>query len=203
MKATKAAEWFLGTIPSLQRGYLDENTKLNKLLFFSDLMYSSVNDGNLIDEGFEKWDGGPVIREIYRGYRYENLGSQSNYDTHISDPEILKIFRIIEFIFGDMSACELSDESHKSGIWKRATRNEKIDFSTIDPGEKQWMCNLYSLYADFDFDNCGIEKVNGNKYFYDKKNMSITDDVLSQLEQIKEKQDPMFIEMIDGGLVFS
>ena len=100
MKANLLAKWFMKTNPSLKNGYIDENTKLNKLLFFSSSMYYATQNENLTDEKFEKWDNGPVIRKIYTDYRYNNLSSFPDSDIVIEDDEILKILNIINRGYG-------------------------------------------------------------------------------------------------------
>ena len=79
MKAVDLAKWFIYKNPNLSRGYIDENTKLNKLVYFSNLMYYSLKNENLIEDNFEHWDHGPVVREIYKSYRYGDLSSYSKY----------------------------------------------------------------------------------------------------------------------------
>lgn len=203
MKAINLAEWYLNKIPSLLDGYRDENTKLNKLLFFSNLMYYSVYGKTLINEDFEKWDNGPVIREIYKDYRYNGLSNKKNLNIEISDKDTLQILQIINLVYGDMNGSELSAESHKFSIWEDAERNQKINFSNIDSKEKKLMKSIFELYKDFDFNIFGIEKINGNKYFYDKNNIEMTEKLINDLEKIPFRPEPIFIELIDDEVVFS
>lgn len=203
MEAIKTAKWFLNSNPSLRNGYNDGNTKLNKLLYFSNLMFYSVKGENLVEEPFEKWDNGPVIREIYKNYRYNGLDCAGNLYVDIKDKEILQILHIVDFVYGDMSARQLSEESHKSSIWQDAEKNQYIDFSNIDEKEKKLMTNLYETYANVDFQNLGTEKINGNKYYYDKRDIQMTDELILDLEKLPDNSEPMFLEMIDGELVFS
>ncbi|ETU65088.1 MULTISPECIES: Panacea domain-containing protein [Bacillota] len=203
MEAIKTAKWFLNSNPSLRNGYNDGNTKLNKLLYFSNLMFYSVKGENLVEEPFEKWDNGPVIREIYKNYRYNGLDCAGNLYVDIKDKEILQILHIVDFVYGDMGARQLSEESHKSSIWQDAEKNQNIDFSNIDEKEKKLMTNLYETYANVDFQNLGTEKINGNKYYYDKRNIQMTDELILDLEKLPDNSEPMFLEMIDGELVFS
>ena len=65
------------------------------------------------------------------------------------------------------------------------------------------MTNLYETYANVDFQNLGTEKINGNKYYYDKRNIQMTDELILDLEKLPDNSEPMFLEMIDGELVFS
>lgn len=204
MKANLLAKWFMKTNPSLKNGYIDENTKLNKLLFFSSSMYYATQNENLTDEKFEKWDNGPVIRKIYTDYRYNNLSSFSDSDIVIEDDEILKILNIINIVYGDMDAKTLSHKSHESLIWKNAQRNEELDFSNMSEEERNFMTNVYQAYKGLDFENLRMEKINGNRYFYFQNNIKDFDeDLIKKLETVPTGAEPSFIELIDGEYVFS
>ena len=78
-----------------------------------------------------------------------------------------------------------------------------IDYKNIPQGLKDFMVNLYNLTKDYDFDNIGVEIVNGNKYIYFKDEMEMTEDIMNQLKAIEKQNTTNFIEMIDGELVFS
>lgn len=203
MKAKELAKWFMNSNSALCNGYNDGNTKLNKLLFYSNLMYYCINDSKLIDEPFEKWDKGPVIRSLYADYKYNELYNIELSDVKIEDDIALKILNIINLVYGDMSAKDLSEKSHESPIWQTAQRNEVLDFSNVSEDEKRLMNNLYMLYKNFDFENCGIEKVNGNKYYFDKRCVEANDELIKYLETIPYGSDPKFIELIDGEYVLS
>ncbi|HFU4006949.1 TPA: type II toxin-antitoxin system antitoxin SocA domain-containing protein, partial [Streptococcus suis] len=60
------AKCFLSINPSLRVGNFDNNLKVNKLLYFASLMYFSLFNDDLIDDYFERWDNGPVVREVYK-----------------------------------------------------------------------------------------------------------------------------------------
>lgn len=62
MSAIDFAKLFLINNPSLLKGGIDENHKLNTLLCFSNLMYLSVYEKKLIDDKFEKIEGYPVVK---------------------------------------------------------------------------------------------------------------------------------------------
>lgn len=202
MNAVTIAEWFLMKNPVLCNGYNDENTKLNKLLYFSNLMYYAVYSKNLINEPFKKWDNGPVIPLIYSEYRYNDL----NYfpsSVQIEDKEVLQILNIINFVFAEKTAKELSDETHTHSLWLESKRNENINFAKISNTEKNMMLSLFNIYKGFNFNNIGTEKVNGNIYHYDKTNLTITDEILEILRSIDDPIECTFLENIDGELVFS
>ena len=82
------AKYVLSINPDLKVGNYDNNLKLNKLLYFSSLMYFSVFKENLINNSFERWDNGPVIRDVYIEFRYNDLISNSECETNVvSDKE--------------------------------------------------------------------------------------------------------------------
>lgn len=203
MKAIILAKWFLKNNSLLRLGFNDENVKLNKLLYFSNLMFFSLYNSNLIDEPFEKWDNGPVIPLIYREYRYEKLGSSIDEKVEINNSKIEQILKIINFVYSTKSAKQLSDETHKHSIWLEAQKNKPINFNNIAKKEKNLMLSLYDTYSDFNFDNIKLEKINGNLYYYDKTNLKMTDDIISQLDKTNNRNKTYFIELIDGELVFS
>lgn len=203
MRIDTLAKWFLNKNPQLCGCYIDENTKLNKLLYFSYLMHYAVTGKNLTDDKFEKWDNGPVSRKIYKEYRYNNFGISSDKRVDIEDKNILKFLEIINFIYSNKTARELSEETHNHSIWLEAKKNEEIDFSKIADKEKYLMNNLYKTYMDIDFENMGMEKISGNIYYYDKTNFDMSDEVVSMLEKIELQSEPIFVENIEGELVFS
>lgn len=198
MEAIKIAKWFLNSTPSLKNEYNDGNRKLNELLYFSNLMFYSLKGENLIDEPFEKGNNGPIIREIYNDLDYTN-----NLDEDIKDKEILQILHIIDFVYDDLSARQLPEENYKSNVWQGVEKNKYIDFSNIDEKEKKLMLILYMTYADFDFQNLVTERLGGNKYYYDKRNIQMTDELISYLEGLPAFSEPMFLEIVNGELVFS
>lgn len=166
-------------------------------------MYFSINDKSLFPECFEHWDNGPVVREVYKAHRYENLAKAENLDVVVSDPCALQVLHIINMVYGDLGSKEIADESHRSKLWQETSRNQIINFENISPEERNFMRSLYDIYKDLDFETLGVEEINGNKYFYDKSNLEMTDDLVEELERIGPLLEPAFIEIIDGELVFS
>ncbi|MGI6689438.1 MAG: DUF4065 domain-containing protein [Clostridiales bacterium] len=203
MQAVTLAQWFLQKNPSLCNGYNDENTKLNKLLYFANLMHHAVTGEDLIDERFEKWINGPVLRSVYRDYRYNGLGCVSLASVPVDDPAARKMLEIVNFVYGNKSGRELSDETHTHSIWQEQEPNGLINFANMSVTERNLMRNLYETYRHLDFDKIGTEKINGNLYYFDKNELEVSEKMISELEQIPPGQEPVFLQMIDGDLIFS
>lgn len=203
MKVNEVAIWFLNKDKSLCNGYIDENTRLNKLLYFSSLLYFSKFGKELLDEKFERWDRGPVLKSLYKDYRYNRLGEQKFKTSKIENKEIERILNIINLIYADKTASELSEETHTHNIWLETSKNSKMEFKNISESLRKQMLNYYKLYENFDFDNIKVEKINGNKFYYDKRNLKMTEKLLKELEMLEKMPYPQFIELIDGEVVFS
>lgn len=198
MEAIKIVKWFIDLNPSLRNEYDDRNIKLDELLYFSNLMFYSLKGENLIEEPFEKRDNGPIIRKIHN-----DLDCTNNLYKDVKDKEILQILHIIDFVYGDLNARQLSEEVHKSSVWQDAKKNKYIDFSNISKEEKKLMTSLYETYANVDFQNLVAEKIGRNKYYYDKRNIQMTDELIWYLEDLPNFSEPLFLEIVNGELVFS
>lgn len=199
MKAIEIAKWFLLKNPSLLKGGIDENLKLNILLCFSNLMYLSVYKEKLIDDKFEKFEGYPVVKSVYDEYQYNNLCESADEKPTILDKKILQILEINNFVFGDFSLSEPTELYKLTEV----ENEDEIEVGNISQDIKEFMLNLYNLYKDYDFDRIGVELINGNKYVYFKDELELTEDILNQLKAIEKQKTATFIEMIDGELVFS
>lgn len=182
----EVAKWFIYNNPELAYGYLDENVKLNKLLYFSNLMYYCVEKENLLDEEFIAFPKGPVIFSIYRDYRFNGLNIMPVSDGIKNlENQQRQILNIISFVYGNKDANELVDETHKHLLWKDVScfipNNPQIDFSKTDSNLIHFFCALYNTYKDFDFSDIKKEKINGNIFYYSKSNFELTDDIIGEL----------------------
>ena len=162
-------------------------------------MYLSVYKEKLIDDKFEKFEGYPVVKSVYDEYQYNNLCESADDKPTILDKKILQILEINNFVFGDFSLSETTELYKLTEV----ENEDEIEVRNIPQDIKEFMLNLYNLYKDYDFDNIGIELVNGNKYIYFKDELELTEDILNQLKAIEKQNTATFIEMIDGELVFS
>lgn len=206
LSGNEVAKWFIFHNPELASGYIDENTKINKLLYFSNLMYYCINNKNLINEDFIAFPNGPVVFSVYRDYRYNGLNSLPQQI--ITPTEIqLKILNIINFIYGNASTDELVNESHTHSLWKDVQHlipnNPKIEFKNVEPELVAYNKALYNIYADIDFSNIVKEKIKNNIYYYFKDSFDMTDEIIDKLSTFDKYDEPKFLEIIDGELVVS
>lgn len=200
------AKWFIFHNPELASGYIDENTKVNKLVYFSNLMHYCVHGGNMICDDFVAFPNGPVVFSVYRDYQYNGLNVMPDRIIML-DSEYEKILDIINLVYGGIVASDLVAESHRHSLWKNVSdlipSNPIIDFSQIDPELEEYYKNMYHMYCDMDFSKLKRERIGGCAYYYMDGEMEITDEVIGILSSMNHNGEPKFLEMIDGELVVS
>jgi uncharacterized phage-associated protein len=122
------------------RGCKDiSNLKLQKLLYFANLVYISVFDRPLFLEKVKAWKLGPVVGSLY--HEYKQYGNRPiTEEAHNTNNEILE--QVIEFVmnvFGCKTAPELVDITHiddpiyEAAIARsdRIMRHNKVDATMV------------------------------------------------------------------------
>ena len=122
------AKWFCNKGIIENPNSKEANMKIQKLLFFAQLIYMAENNGEtMFDEEFKAFEDGVVLESVMKNYRY-------NYNTEFNDinPDELIIDSTIEEtlektsdIFGDASAQELSELSHEFDTWNEFFNKSK------------------------------------------------------------------------------
>ena len=200
------AKWFIFHNPELASGYIDENTKINKLLYFSNLMYFCITNEQLISDEFVAFPNGPVVFNVYRDYRYNGLSSLPQQVISPNE-EQLKVLNIVNFIYGNSSISELVSESHTHSLWKNVQHlipnNPKIEFENVETELVEYNKALYNTYMSMDFSKLIKDKINNNVYYYFKDSFDMTDEIIEKLSTFDKYDEPKFLEMIDGELVVS
>ena len=123
------AKWFWnkGIIenPNSKEG----NMKIQKLLFFAQLIYMAENNGNtMFDEEFKAFKDGVVLENVMNNYwkKYTKMFNNSSFENLILDSKIEETLEKTLNIFGDASAQELSELSHEFDAWKQFFSKSKI-----------------------------------------------------------------------------
>lgn len=204
-----AAKWFI----KKNKFFNYQNLRINKLLYFSELMYYSNFNEKLLDKDFVAFDNGPVIYDVYVSYRYDNLDQYPEEEIVIDDKDILKTMNIVNFLYSDKSPNELSTITHEHNIWKekkplikvnRFNRSPKIEFDSATPDLKEYYVNIFNIYKNVDFDNLVKIHIGKNTFYYFQKELQLDDNIIRELLQYPKYDDPQFIEdIIDGEIILS
>ncbi|MEN0642253.1 type II toxin-antitoxin system antitoxin SocA domain-containing protein [Alkalicoccobacillus gibsonii] len=98
--------------------------KLQKLLYYAQGWYSVLNSDKLIvDEEFEAWVHGPVIRSVYnqfKDYGYRPIKSYVSEEIKKLDEKEKSVLDIIWEIYGQFDAKTLEELTHSENPWINA-----------------------------------------------------------------------------------
>ena len=207
VEAKTVSKWFIKKNPYLASGYIDENTKLNKLLYFANLYSFAVNGETMMPDSFIAFPNGPVIFDIYKDYRYNELSRFPEEDIKI-DEKYLKILNVINFVYGNMKKDDLVDLSHTHNVWndvkERIPHNPRIVFENADKQLIEKCREIYKAYENVNFELLKKEVINGNVFYYYSDNIgTLTDSMIEELMTLPEDDEAHFIELIDGELIIS
>ena len=118
------AEWFIKRNLDNPTNTFKGNMKLQKLLFFSQLVYMCKNNGEtMYDEKFSAFDNGMVLEPIRKEYlkNYSRLKKESQKEI-VLPKKVEESLKITEDIFGNCTADELSELSHQFETWSKYLR---------------------------------------------------------------------------------
>lgn len=112
------------------------NLKLQKLLYFAQGKYLAKNNKPLFDEPIEAWELGPVVRSIYKTYKYCGPYPITVFDKKVKRTNLpYDIREFLDYIwdfYGKYSARYLVDETHKKNTpWSTVyTKSQDNEIST-------------------------------------------------------------------------
>ena len=115
------AEWFIKRGLDNPTNTGKGNMKLQKLLFFSQIIYMCKNNGEtMYQEKFSAFDNGMVLEPVRQEYlrNYAKLKKESTKEIEIPT-KVKDALEITVNIFGECSADELSELSHQFNAWSK------------------------------------------------------------------------------------
>lgn len=120
------AKWFCSQNIIENPNSKEGNMKLQKLLFFAQLIYMQKHDGEtMFNEEFNAFEKGMVLEKIRKEYSNNYKQFFVNSNNIIVDDEILETLELTNKIFGDASAQELSELSHEFDVWNKFFEKSK------------------------------------------------------------------------------
>lgn len=134
-------KWFLDNHLDTPRNTFKGNMKLQKLLFFAQLISLAKNNKLLFEEQFYAFENGMVMENIRLKYK-NDLNELLNYKRNEFTKEELEILELTKNIYGKESAETLSKMTHQFEYWKKYLQrsNNIFDFKdkskSIVPNEE-------------------------------------------------------------------
>ena len=134
-------KWFLENELDTPRNTFKGNMKLQKLLFFAQLISLAKNNKLLFEDQFCAFENGMVMEKVRLEYK-NNLDELLNYKRNKLTEEELEILELTKNIYGSENADTLSNMSHQFEYWKKYLQisNNKFDYKdknkSIVPNEE-------------------------------------------------------------------
>ena len=124
-------KWFLDNNLDNPRNTFKGNMKLQKLLFFAQLISLAKNDKLLFEDNFSAFENGMVIESVRKEYR-DNLPELLKYQKNILSKDEIEILELTKNIYGSEDADSLSKMSHEFTYWKKyldRSNNNNINYN--------------------------------------------------------------------------
>jgi uncharacterized phage-associated protein len=116
-KALDVAHWFINQVDR-ECGDSITHLKVQKLLYFAQAYYLANFSKPLINEDFEAWVHGPVIRAVYDAFSGNGSSSLDSVKTDFNPSASVENY-LVSFYdkYGALSAKKLEALSHKHQPW--------------------------------------------------------------------------------------
>lgn len=173
----------------------DGNMKLQKMLFFANLIHLAEFESCLFNDEILAFRNGCVIEEIRLAYKnnYAKLKEESDRFIETFTEQERESLELTMEIFGNLSANELSNLNHQFKFWNDSYQN---GISTSGFHDKTDSCvsvfsmkkeiniiiELIKTYRESKISEENYELVNGVKFYYDFNKKLLTDEIYTQLE---------------------
>ncbi|MFD1136777.1 Panacea domain-containing protein [Paenibacillus urinalis] len=213
--AVNVAQWFIQHNYDHPRNKFDGNMKLQKMLYFSQLVHMAKYDEPLFEEKIIAFENGSVVEEVRQPYYYHNtefIENALNTDVYLTREHLDSINTTIE-LFGDLSARELSDINHLHTSWKESFErsdlghyyNKHLGEITLDQIRKNELEAVKDMIFAHESGNSltMYEEINGVKFYYNPSEISLNDDVLELLQTFEAYGEESYTIYYDesAGLV--
>ncbi len=122
------ADFFLAQVDE-EAGDNITNLKLQKLVYYAQGFHLAMHGGPLFPEEIVAWAHGPVVPELYRGYKAFGAGAiprPAGVDFDKYTPRVRELLDEVYAVYGQFSAWKLRDLTHEEPPWKDTPTNGTI-----------------------------------------------------------------------------
>ncbi|MFI8688539.1 Panacea domain-containing protein [Rossellomorea sp. NPDC077527] len=194
--ATDLAKYFIKNNYDYPRNTFDGNMKLQKMLYFSQLIHMARKGERLFSDNMYAFKNGTVIDNVRQVYQHNNdflVIEALNFNTDFDEVELESI-KLAEKVFGHLDAATLSDLNHQQYSWQVSYENSKDTYSSYHHKERsiidEEVIRKYDLNKISDIlaviseedSSEEYEIVNGIKFYYDPESISIDENLLETLQ---------------------
>lgn len=216
MKAIDIAKWFIKEGYDEPRNTLNGNMKLQKLLYFAQLIHLAEYDEALFDDPIYAFEHGCVVEDIRLKYRSSNslLIDEAYKDEYMFTKKQRRTLKLTVDIFGDLDAEELSKLNHLQDVWREKYNNSKIgeyyikDLSILNIEDmKQNLDGIRQVIKAYDMtneDDETCELVNDVRFYYNPDEITINEEILSSLREFpaEEQSYSLYLDESVGLVIY-
>lgn len=147
ISANQVADFFLAF--AKEHGDYISQLKLQKMVYYADAWFLVNNGSPLIDEDFEAWVHGPVVRSLYhrfKEYRWNPILEAVEFPelTREQEEHLTEIYDV----FGKFSGFELEKMTHDEQPWIEARGACEQDEACENIISKETMRDFYTRVAE-------------------------------------------------------
>ena len=216
MRASEIAKWFICCNCDKPRNTLRGNKKLQKLLYFAQLIHLAKHNEILFEEPMLAYEHGTVVEKIRLKYKKENdVFVNEAYRTSFElPPEVLETLNLTKAIFGDASVDELSELNHQHKAWQIAFQRSrtkegyvkelaKISIEDIIQYDIQKIKDMIEVHEIINKEQSYIE-IKGVKFYYDPRELQVDGKIIKELEAFpaEEKAYQLYNDKDQGLIIF-
>ncbi len=207
------AKYFIKTKLDTNPNTYDGNMKLQKLLFFANMISLATYDRLLFDEPICAFKNGCVIEKVRLRYKYDYnsfYNDSLDFNPDFTSEEYNVLSDTIN-IFGKLSAKELSKLNHLYDFWNKSYKKSidsngykcKSD-SIIDvedmKAELQKIKTILDAYNENKMVDQNTEIINGIEFYYDPEKMEMSEELLDKLYDFSlDADEESYSLYIDNG----
>ena len=201
LQAMDVAKYFMKEDPNSYQNTLDSNIKLQKMLFFAQLISLSEREEPLYSDSIRAFEHGCVVECVRLRYRDEfvELRKESLAFTPEFSESEYAVLGLAREIFGRLSAQELSDLNHSLSCWSKfhvrsesSTGYHDKDLAIIPTeellAEVDRMRSVLEMYRAGVNDNMLERNINGVTFSY-APDFEMSDKIIQELEEFARVAD--------------
>lgn len=138
---------------------------------------------------------------------FENFETMEDFKNNLAD----NVFKQIDFVKKYESQKDIEKEKKtllsfqiKLKLRKDIKlKNKNLEYILEDNIRGENLELIKKRYGEADLKDIRILKIGETKYIYDRRKITITAELISNLSDLNIKKNPVFLEMRNGGLMFS
>lgn len=221
-KAVDVASWFINNDYN-PKNSKESNLKLNKLLYFAQLISLIKREKPLFSEDLYAFENGVVVEAVRIPFcnDYSNFVKTAKKNRTDFSNEELEILNLTKNIFLGVSPEDLSNLTHEHKSWKEHFKKSKERARNYKYNKEESKICIDDYFSKFKDDldlvqeivlakennNSIHEKVfvmNGTSYYYNPNELILNDDIIEEIKEFPaiEEAYTLYMDESQGLIIF-